>query len=149
MQDFNEVKFLIRKKFADTGSPARISLLKHRRGKDSFNAILRDDGIEVDNLRQYPLLTWAVFEETINLMKRLGGAANKGIVMKKGKKIGLGDPELRMDTIEGHVAHVVYGKQRGDSVFRRITPITGILIWAGICKSGRGRLILYRNITSA
>lgn len=54
----------------------------------------------------------------------------------------LGDPGLPLSSIEGHVAHTVYGKQVGESVFRRITPIACILIWTGICKAAPGELIL-------
>ena len=43
---------------------------------------------------------------------------------------------------EGHIALVVYGKQPSNSVFRRITPIACILIWAGICADAPGELIL-------
>jgi len=57
----------------------------------------------------------------------------------------LGEPNLPIDSIEGHVAQVVYGKQTGETVFRRITPIACILIWAGVCKAGRGELILLEN----
>ena len=54
----------------------------------------------------------------------------------------LGEPELPFESIEGHIAHVVYGKKNGESVFRRITPISCILIWAGICVSEPNELIL-------
>ena len=57
-------------------------------------------------------------------------------------KCKLGEPGLPLDLVEGHVAHKVYHKNVGDSVFRRITPIACILIWAGICVSGRGELII-------
>jgi hypothetical protein len=54
----------------------------------------------------------------------------------------LGDDGLPMDSIEGHIAHVVYGKNPGDIIFRRIIPIACILVWAGICENGVGKLIL-------
>ena len=57
----------------------------------------------------------------------------------------LGDPGLPLDCVEGHIAHVIYGKRRGDSVFRRITPIACILIWAGVCEHARGELVLARS----
>jgi hypothetical protein len=41
----------------------------------------------------------------------------------------LGESNLPIDSIEGHIANVIYGKKLGDSVFRRITPISCILIW--------------------
>ena len=54
----------------------------------------------------------------------------------------LGDQNLSLDSIEGHIAHVVYGKQVGESVFRRITPISCILIWTGLCKAEPHELVL-------
>lgn len=141
---WNFVELLIRNKFLETGSPVMIPLLKRKKNTTHFTATLHQDGIgiNVDNLGQYPLLDWRVFDEAVKLMKRLGGMADKGIVMKNGESVRLGNPGLGVNTIEGHVAQVVYGKQIGESVFRRITPIAGILIWAGICKAGRGKLIL-------
>ena len=47
----------------------------------------------------------------------------------------LGDTNLHTETIEGYVASTVYGKSEGDSVFRRITPIASILVWAGVCEN--------------
>jgi hypothetical protein len=54
----------------------------------------------------------------------------------------LGAPGLPLDSIEGHVAHVVYGRQLGDTVFSHITPIACVLIWAGVCRSEPGELAL-------
>jgi len=54
----------------------------------------------------------------------------------------LGDEGSPLDSIEGQIASVVYGKKVGDSVFRRITPIACLLEWAGSCKSEPGKLIL-------
>ncbi|MDA3733559.1 hypothetical protein PBV87_18935 [Niameybacter massiliensis] len=50
--------------------------------------------------------------------------------------------KLPTNSIERYIAKEVYDKSIGESVFRRITPIVNILIWAEICKNGRGRLIL-------
>ena len=47
----------------------------------------------------------------------------------KGK---LGDEFLLFNSIEDHVAIVVYGKVLGDSVFQRITPISRILEADGV-----------------
>lgn len=54
----------------------------------------------------------------------------------------LGEGKLPLDSIEGYIAKEVYGKKIGDSVFRRITPIVNILIWADLCENGRGELFL-------
>lgn len=54
----------------------------------------------------------------------------------------LGEGNLTLDSIEGYVAKEVYNKKIGESVFRRITPIVNILIWADICENERGKLRL-------
>ena len=123
-----------RRKFAMTGSPARIPKLRG----EPFTAALTDEGVEVDNLGRQPLLPWAVFQEAVCVLIRCGGRARRGDAM--GPR--LGDPALPLDSIEGHIAHVVYGKQPGDSVFRRVTPVAAILIWAGVCDAARGELVL-------
>jgi hypothetical protein len=130
----NDAVEAIRGKFAQTGSPANIPTLKG----DSFKAELTEEGVVVDNLRNQPFLPWSTFQEAVCTMIRNGGRARRGDAM--GPK--LGEPRLPMDSIEGHVAHVVYGKQRGESVFRRITPIADILIWAGVCKAAPNQLVL-------
>ena len=117
------------------GGAAEVPLL---RGGRSFNVKLVEGGVEVDNLGGQPFLPWAVFQEAINTMIKHGGQAPRGDAMKS----RLGGPDLPLDSIEGHVAHVVYEKQPGDAVFRRITPIACILVWAGICRGGRGVLKL-------
>jgi len=54
----------------------------------------------------------------------------------------LGESGLSLDSIEGHIAHIVYGKTEGDTILRRITPFACILIWAGVCKAEPGELVL-------
>jgi hypothetical protein len=49
---------------------------------------------------------------------------------------------LPIDSVEGRIAFKVYGKQLGQTVFRRITPIACILEWAGICMNQRGKVVL-------
>jgi len=104
----------------------------------SFSAVMVDGGIDVSNLGNQPFLPWEVFTETVSLLIRQGGSADKGNAMG----YRLGSEELPMDSVEGHVAHTVYGKQKGESVFRRITPIANILVWSGICINEPGRLSL-------
>ncbi len=109
---------IIKDKFSQTNSPTKIPLLKG----DTFIATLEDDGIEVDNLGNQPFLPWVVFQEAVCVLLRSGGTALKGDAM--GSK--LGESGLSLESIEGHIAYVVYGKKPGDSVFRRITPISCI-----------------------
>jgi hypothetical protein len=93
-----------------------------------FWAELTDGGIQVSNLHNEPLLPWTAFEETVRLLVWKGGRAIRGNATE-GK---LGEEALPLDSVEGHVAQVVYGKRPGDSILRRITPIACILIWAAV-----------------
>lgn len=127
----------IRDKLSNNGGSAKVPLL---RGNKHFNVILLEDGVLVDNLSKESFLPWKVFEKTIDLLNNNNGRAQKGDSM--GFK--LGDERLSLESIEGYIAKEVYGKDVGDSVFRRITPITNILIWAGICENGKGELKLKR-----
>jgi len=109
----------------------------NQRGNE-FTATLQDDGISVNNLGNASILHWAVFTAVVRLLNENDGQADKGNAMEQ----CLGDPDLPLDSIEGYVAHEVYGKQVGDTILRRITPIAGILIAAGICVNLPGRLAL-------
>lgn len=124
---------IIRHRLQSAGGDAEVPLLK---GGTTFRARLVDGGVEVDNLAGQSPLPWAAFQEAICVMIRNDGKAVRGDAMNS----RLGDSGLPLDSIEGHIAQVVYGKQPGDTVFRRITPIACILIWAGICRAGRGTL---------
>ena len=118
---------IIKKKFEIVDGYAEIPLLNN----DTFVAVMVDEGIEVSNLANSPLLKWKVFEEIERLFIEKGPKVQKGNAMH----YKLGESGLPKDSIEGRVAEKVYYKEEGDSVFRRISPITGILRWAGICKS--------------
>lgn len=128
----------IKRKFSETGNPAKVPLLKSKKGKTTFTATLGDDGIWVDNLGNQPFLPWAAFQEAVCILIQNGGRAKRGNAMNA----KLGDPDLPMDSVEGHVARVVYGKCKGDGVFRRITPIACILIWAGVCEAASNEVVL-------
>ena len=90
------------------------------------------------NLGAMPMIPWNVFAETVDFLKANGGKATKGNAMN----YKLGEKGLPLDSIEGHIAHKLYNKKLGDSIFRRITPIAAILDWAGICENKRGFLLL-------
>ena len=125
---------IIKQKFQEAGSPLNIPLQK----SGQFIAKIVDGGLEVDNLSNLPFLPWNVFEQTIDLMVRKGGRAERGDAMSS----RLGEEGLPLDSIEGHIAHVVYGKKEGNSIFRRISPVAAILVWAGLCDTAPGELIL-------
>jgi hypothetical protein len=129
---------VIKSKFGHVGQSARVPKLRG----GFFSAQLIDSGIEVSNLGNQPFLPWGVFEETANLLLRNGGRAQRGNAVRP----KLGERGLPINSIEGHIAHTVYGKKPGDSVFRRITPLACILIWAGVCKAARGELILQEQV---
>ncbi|WMJ81459.1 hypothetical protein RBU49_04175 [Clostridium sp. MB40-C1] len=131
----NSVIESIRARFQEKGSPSKIPLIK---GNRCFSATMKNDGIYVDNLNTQPFLPWVVFVETVKLITIKGGKALKGDAMNS--KLGSGN--LLLDSIEGYIACSIYGKKINDSVFRRISPIAGILIWASICRNEPGYLVL-------
>ena len=132
--DKKEIIKIIKNKFGDKNE-VKIPLIKNNK---YFNAKLVDDGINVNNLGSSPFLHWDVFIESVDLIEKLGGIAKKGNAMS----YSLGEKELDLNTIEGYIAIKIYNKKNGEKVFRRITPITNILIWAGICENIPGKLKL-------
>lgn len=78
-----------------------------------------------------------VFDVVQALLHYTGGRAQRG----NATNYKLGHPKLPFDSVEGCVARIVFNKDQGDSVFRRITPICCLLIWAGVCKHARGELL--------
>ena len=91
--------------------------------------------IHVSNLGQQPWLPVEALEVALLLIDSYGRVPKGKAMTAK-----LGDEDLSLDTIEGAVASLVFGKHEGDSVFRRITPIAGLLLHLGLahddCKSG-------------
>lgn len=134
MKDVDIINIL-REGFGEIDNISKIPLLK---GGGTFTAKISDKGIYVDNLGNYPFLPWEVFIESISLLKEKGGKAKRGNAMQ----FKLGEIGLPLDSIEGHIAHVIYRKKTGDTVFRRITPIACILIWSKICTHSPGELLL-------
>lgn len=132
---------VIKSKFGGNNNQVNIHLQK---GK-FFKATMNDEGILVDNLSTQPLLPWIIFEETIELLLRNGGRAEKGNAMG----YRLGDSSLPLNSIEGHIALKVFGKKPGDTIFRRISPISAILVWAGLCDTLPSELIIRRDIFKA
>ncbi|MDA3734037.1 hypothetical protein PBV87_21415 [Niameybacter massiliensis] len=133
-----EVTKILKEKLMIQEGKAQIKMLKKNK---RFNIQLVEEGILVDNLRNYPLLEWKVFEKAIELLKDNNGCVQKGNAM--GYK--LGDGMLSVDSLEGYIAKEVYGKSIGDSVFRRVSPIVNILVWAEVCENGKGVLKLKKN----
>ena len=103
-----------------------------------FSARETTEGIMVDNLGFYPFLPWTVFVEVINFLIGRNGRAEKGFSMSA----RLGDEGLSLETVEGHLAHVIYDKKEREIVFRRVSSISAILVWAGVCNATTEELIL-------
>ncbi len=102
---------------------------------------MKKEGVEVTNLSESMhrnFLPWGVFYYSLELLLEQGGSASKGDAMNA----KFGDAKLSVNSIEGRVAARIYGVQEGESVFRRITPISDILIEAGICTNNNGVLTL-------
>lgn len=115
---------IIAKKLIEKSGEVKIKLLID---KKYFAVKLLKNGVEVSNLGKKPFLEWEVFKKTIELLEIKGGIAEKGDAMSS----KLEDEGLPLDSIERCIAKEVYNKNIGESVFRRITLIVNILIWAG------------------
>lgn len=124
----------IRRKLKACESPVRIVV----EGVPAFSAVLINGGVEVDNLQEHNFLHWTVFREALSLMARHEGRASLG----QADHARLGDAVLPLNSIEGHIAHVVYGRGIGDPVFARVKPLAALLVWAGICKYEADQLVL-------
>ena len=110
---------------------------KQRKG--AFTAQLNADQqcIHVNCLGNYPNIPLRAFDVVEALLRKKQGKALRGNAMN----FRLGEERLPCDSVEGRVAHKLYGLSVGDVVFRRITPLTCILVWAGVCVHGKGMLI--------
>ena len=98
----------------------------------------KQEGVNVTNLGVKPFLPWEVFKETIRLLHEESGEAARGDAMGS----VLGEKKLQFNSVEGRVAKEVYNYQKGERVFRRISPITNLLVLSGICNHGIGTLKL-------
>ncbi|GAB3383618.1 hypothetical protein [Massilia agri] len=120
---------------------SRAAIPKQNGGQ--FNAEWSEEGVIVDCLGPNSLLPWRVFDEVERLLDENVGNARRGNAMGG----TLGDALLPFDSVEGRIAEKIYGRKQGDAVFRRISPIANILVWAGVCehetkmlcKAGKGQ----------
>ena len=92
----------------------------------------------IDRAQEYHQKMIDKFDEIEELFKEKGPSVLKGDAMN----YKLGESGLPIDSIEGRVAYKIYDKGLGNSVFRRISPIVGILGWADICEVESNYLIL-------
>ena len=114
-----------------------ISTLKKTK---TFTAQVINDGIKVSNLGNSGLLPWNVFDESYSLLQN-----KKNLLKGDAMNFRLGEKGLPVDSLEGHIAKVVYNKKDGDIIFRRITPVVNILIYAGICTNKKRYIELNNN----
>lgn len=115
-----------------------VAQVPNQRG-GSFKATL-DLGngcVHVDNLGASPNIPLKAFDEIERLLQENQGRALRGNAMN----FNFGEEDLLPDSVEGRVAKKVFERQNGDAVFRRITPMACLLVWAGVCVHGRGVLI--------
>ena len=87
-------------------------------------------GVNVSNLGNSPFLPIDVFAAVLSLL-----ALSPNYTARRGNAMGgmLGTDEIPLNSVEGHVAHVIYGIDIGEGyAFQRISPIAGILRWAGL-----------------
>ena len=89
----------------------------------------------VDCLGESPLLKYEVFDQVENAFSTYGNVLERGDAM--GPR--LGEKKLPLDSVEGQIA-VVYDYKLGNSVFRRVSPVCNILVWAGLCAHIPGAL---------
>lgn len=134
MENFSDV---IKQKLSD----AEWTTIATQRG-GTFRARCTPKGVEVDCLGSNSIIEWGAFDAIQLLLRRSpSSSAARGSAMNS----RLGDIGLPTDSVEGCVA-VYYGRKEGDSIFRRISPIANLLVWAGLCRHGRGKLISNRPL---
>lgn len=118
------------------GDRDNVSIPLQVSGRSFEASIIHDgdnDGLFVSNLGNSRYLPFEVFCVAVKLLLVKGGEAKKGNALNA----KLGEPGLSLDSVEGCVAYEFYGKREGESVFRRISPINGLFLAAGICQKTR------------
>ena len=102
-------------------------------------------GVRVDNLRNSPFLPWSVFETAVGLLREKPEFKSRPGSARAGR---VGSPGCPVESVEGHIAINVYGKQKGDSAFSRVSPIRAILEYTGITSNSHGYIKLDPEWTS-
>lgn len=115
---------------AEAGKDGSVSI-PLKKGTGRIHVKLSREGVMVSNLANQPFLPWAVFEETVELIKRNSGKAIKGDAMN-GKLGTAGCPSIPLkDILHGRFMRRSWGKQFSEGLHR--LPI----YW-----SGRGYVIM-------
>lgn len=114
-----------------------VAQVQNQRGGSFTATLFLDEGyVHVSCLGASPNIPLTAFDAIECLLEETQGQALRGSAMNS----RLGTAELPLESVEGWVAHQVFGRQKGDTVFRRITPMACLLVWAGVCVHGRGVL---------
>lgn len=87
-------------------------------------------------------LIWEVFDAALEVVINNGGQAVKG---KAQTGSTLGSMGLPLNSVEGYIAHKVFGVQLGETAVGSGFVIYAILDWAGICKNENGYIKLKRK----
>ncbi len=95
------------------------------------------DGLVCPKIPQAKQLIWDVFNATVENVILNGGKAKKGNAQSGAK---LGSEKLKMNSVEGYIAHKVHGKKIGETTLGPGFIVCAILDWAGICKNEWGYL---------
>lgn len=124
---------VIIKRLQEHGGAAQVP---NQRG-GSFRATLMDGCVHVDCLASSPNIPFEAFDAIESLLAENQGQALRG----NARNHRLGAAALPLDSVEGRVAYETFGRQEGAHVLQRVTPLTCLLVWAGVCVHGRGVLI--------
>lgn len=82
-------------------------------------------------------LTWQSFNAAVEVVVNNGGKAPKGNARSGAQ---LGSRGLSLNSVEGYIAHKVFGVQEGQTAFGPGFVIAAVLDWAEICSNLRGYL---------
>ena len=124
------------KLFANT-NPANPIEIPHAIRDGHFRAHLDPSlrGIQVDCLRNSPLLPWSVFEAAVAFMCAQPNHEVKSGNARSGR---VGSPNCPLNSIEGHIAVSVYGIDEGNHAFSRVAPVRALLQHVGIADNRKG-----------
>lgn len=104
-----------------------------------------ENAFSCDQLPVKPPYGYRVFDIIVELLKRQGGRARKGM----GRNFRLGEKNCTVDTIVGAIGCYYAGKQPGDSVFDPVFVMAAVLDWADIAHNQRGYLELTASYCAA
>lgn len=127
-----------------------VPLKRKRKNFDSFqiHLIYKNSKIVAINVERRVMPVNTVFPiEIFNLvLNSLSKVKNSTLLNGKAQGNRMGEDGLGSNTIEYIVAKEIYNKKDGDTIDRRISVISNILIAANLCESRPKSLQLNQNI---